>query len=169
MWCFIEVLMRMRFLPILLLMFFSFTVSCKTTTEEPQSTPAPSSTLSPQTNQSVKAEIVRARIVPVTTANGKPAHELLIDWKNTGTMPIFVVKAKFSIYTSKGDEIERMSQNSYTIFVSEKAENAIKPGEIYREPSGSGHFLLNVPPETRMPAKVKAQLIWVSAVPPASE
>jgi hypothetical protein len=153
---------------IFLVLAFGFSFACENKSTEP-SRPV-NTTVSPDDRPGfANAEIVQTRIVPIKTALGKPAHELLIDWKNTGTVPIFQVKARFKVFTASGVQIESFSQSSYFIFVTSNPEKAILPDQIYKEPSGSGHYLLKTPSETRIPAKAQAEIVSVSQSPPESE
>lgn len=86
------------------------------------------------------AEVVRARVVPFTTAMGEAAQMVLIDWKNTGGTPIRTVYADIIPIGADGTVLES-GASDYTIFAAEEESEAVQPGRVYREPNGEGFVL----------------------------
>jgi hypothetical protein len=117
---------------------------------------APSKESSPRGQP--KAEIIKTRLVPFVTAQGKSAQMVLTDWKNTGMEPIKEVYADISAYDERGNLLSA-SVKDYCIFAVESDSKAIKPGETYTEPDGEGFILIPFPPEN---AKVKRVTVTVT-------
>ena len=88
-------------------------------------------------------EIAQVKIEPYRMAQGKEVQILLIDWKNTGKLPVGLVKAELTVFDSQDRKIDQTK--SYRIFaaLSEKAE--IKPGGIYHEPKNDGFVIVPMP------------------------
>lgn len=86
------------------------------------------------------AEVVSARIVPSTNAQGRPIYMVLVDWKNTGNTPIRSVHADISILDPQGKKLD-VSAKDYTIYVVSSDNPGIAPGETYTEPNDKGYAL----------------------------
>lgn len=123
----------------------------------PLTTSPPPSTLPAAPTPSVlpvaAAEIVSYRLVDFRTATGQGRKMLLVDWKNTGTLPIYGVKADISALDYEAP--------NYTIFSSES--RPILPGQTYREPYGEGHVLL---PMEGTPNDARVSISDVKTSPP---
>jgi hypothetical protein len=86
------------------------------------------------------AEVLRARVVPFTTAEGTQAEMVLVDWKNTGTTTIRAVDADIIPYDAHGNKLES-GANNYTIFAVSDSSPGVASGEKYTEPNGEGFTL----------------------------
>ncbi len=92
------------------------------------------------TGREPKVELVRARIVPFTTANGQAAQMVLFEWRNTGPGPVTAVTARITPYDSNGRALDSGTPETM-IFAAEDSE-PVAPGRVFREPAGTGWILL---------------------------
>ena len=69
---------------------------------------------------------------------------VLVDWKNTGSTPIRVVKADIVAYDASGAELASGTKD-YTIYAASNSQSGIVAGETYAEPSGEGFVLVSTP------------------------
>lgn len=65
---------------------------------------------------------------------------LKISWKNTGSVPIDKMSADIMLYDQSG-EILKGSAEQYTIFIATTMRPAVRPGETYYPPIGSGYAI----------------------------
>jgi len=135
----------------------------------PRPVPAPSPAqlapaISPQPSSGYSAEIVKTRIAPFDTGDGVRQQMILVDWKNTGTLPIGTVNATMTFFDKHGREIEEVKD--YTIFLTESQDKTIKPGETYVEADGDGFVIIALPPLYRKAARADMVLTKVGGVPP---
>lgn len=93
----------------------------------------------------LQVRIDHSRLVPLTTPQGLSAYKLLIDWENTGALPVSLVKATLVFYDEAGRELQRV--NDYTIFMTDNPNRSVRPGEIYRMPEDAGFVYTPLPPD----------------------
>lgn len=85
-------------------------------------------------------EITQIKIEPFRMARGKEVQILLVDWKNTGKLPIGLVKAELIFFDSQDRQIDQVK--SYRIFTALNERAEIKPGNSYREPKNDGFVIV---------------------------
>jgi hypothetical protein len=107
-------------------------------------------------------EIAQIKIEPFRMAQGKEVQILLVDWKNTGKLPVGLVKAELSFFDSQDRKIDQIK--SYRIFTALSAKAEIKPGTVYREPKNDGFVIIPVP-ETTKAARATVKLTLVGPRP----
>ena len=93
--------------------------------------------------QTPQAKLTRVRIVPFINPQGRRFLMVMIDWKNTGTLPIAALFARIDLYDSDKQFMSLESASSYCIFAAEKESQKIKPGEVYQEPVGDGFVVVS--------------------------
>ena len=108
-----------------------------------------------------QAEIVRTRLIPYTTAQGKELQKLLIDWKNTGTLPIGQVTATLTFFDAGGRQIDEVK--NWSLFVTHDLKKTIKPGGIVEELNGDG-FVVTTTDDSKA-ATAKAVLTKIAGLP----
>lgn len=108
-----------------------------------------------------QAEVVRTRLVPYVTAQGKKLQMLLIDWKNTGPSPIGQVKATLTFFDADGRQIDEVK--NWSLFVTYDEKKMIKPGRIYEE-SNDGGFVVTTPDDSKA-ATATAVLTNIAGLP----
>ncbi len=113
--------------------------------------------------EAYQAEVARVRLIPWTTAQGKEAQMLLIDWKNTGAEPIGLVRATMRFFGQNGEQLDQVKD--YTIFVTYDKKKAIKPGKTYQEPDDKGFILVPMPPGFQKAVRAEAALTKIAGVP----
>lgn len=90
------------------------------------------------------AEILRVRLIPWTNPDGRALQMVLVDWKNTGSTPIRIVKADITPYDASGTPIGNGAAG-YPIFAAPDATPGIAPGAPYEEADDDGFVLVNAP------------------------
>lgn len=115
----------------------------------------------PQLPVSYQAEVVRTRLVPYITAQGKKLQMLLVDWKNTGPSPIGQVQATLTFFDADGRQIDEV--RNWTLFVTHDEKKMIKPGRTYEDLNGDG-FVITTPDDSKA-ATAKAVLTKVAGLP----
>jgi len=97
--------------------------------------------------------------------------ELRVTWRNSGNIPIHIVKAELELFGPDGNLIERYE---YPIYVAPgwefgkpddaDAKPGIAPGATYTDPPGSGHLLLPQFVGGRMVRPTSARVIKLNVV-----
>lgn len=108
-----------------------------------------------------QAEVVRTRLVPYITAQGKKLQMLLVDWKNTGPAPIGQVQATLTFFDADGRQIDEVK--NWSLFVTYDEKKMVKPGRIYEDLNGDG-FVVTTPDDSKA-ATAKAVLTKVAGMP----
>ena len=85
-------------------------------------------------------EIAKIKIEPFRMAQGKEVQILLVDWKNTGKLPVGLVKAELTFFDSQDRQIDQVKSDRIFTASNERAE--IKPGSVYREPKNDGFVIV---------------------------
>jgi hypothetical protein len=74
-------------------------------------------------------EIIEVKLLPiVNAANGKNAQQIVVTWKNTGSVPIRIVKANMAA-CGKGNAL-LFEVKDYTVFATFQDRPGIAPGEV---------------------------------------
>ena len=107
-------------------------------------------------------EIAQIKIEPFRMARGKEVQILLVDWKNTGKLPVGLVKAELTFFDSQDRQIDQVK--SYRIFTALNERTEIKPGIVYREPKNDG-FVIIPRLETTRAARATVNLTLVGPRP----
>jgi hypothetical protein len=108
-------------------------------------------------DDSMSAEIVKVRIVPFTTAQGRKAQKVVPTWKNTGTKTIRFVDADITTYDSNGMELQSGAKN-YTIYATSDSKAGVAPGKTHVTLKDAGFVLL---PGTPKATKAEIRIIRV--------
>lgn len=87
--------------------------------------------------------LVKSRTVPWKMPNGKKTKMVLIDWKNTGKVPVKAVYAEINVFDKQGRKLMG-STPDYTVFYTDNPKSAIGPGKTYKEPDGEGYVLVPI-------------------------
>jgi hypothetical protein len=88
------------------------------------------------------AEVVSVRIEPFTNPSGKQFQMVYVDWKNTGSTPVKVVRASVTIYDAQNNVVDSFTNTG--IYYN---NTGIAPGENYIEPAGEGYIVLALTPQ----------------------
>lgn len=108
-----------------------------------------------------QAEIVRIRLEPFISAQGKSVQKLLIDWKNTGSLPIGQVIATVTFFDADGRPLDEIKH--WSVFTTHDRKQMIKPDQTYQEPNTDGFVL--VTPDGSKAATAKAVLTKIAGLP----
>ena len=107
-------------------------------------------------------EIAQIKIEHFRMARGNEVQILLVDWKNTGKLPVGLVKAELTFFDNQDRQIDQVK--SYRIFTASSASGEIKPGSVYREPKSDG-FVIVPMPVTAIAARATVNLTSVGPRP----
>lgn len=83
------------------------------------------------------ATITRVRVEPFTTAQGKPAQMVYVDWRSIGTSPVAALWVDIDIKDAGGRTVEAVPKQCVYA-----QTPGIMPNAQYNEPSGSGYVYL---------------------------
>lgn len=108
-----------------------------------------------------QAEVIRVRLVPSISAQGKAVQTLLIDWKNTGTLPIGQVNATVTFFDADGRQLDEI--RNWSVFATYDRKKTIKPGQAHEEPNNDGFVFMT--PDGSKAATAKAVLTKVAGIP----
>jgi hypothetical protein len=108
-----------------------------------------------------QAEVIRVRLVPSVSAQGKVVQTMLIDWKNTGTLPIGQVNATVTFFDADGRQLDEI--RNWSVFATYDRKKMIKPGQAYEEPNNDGFVFMT--PDGSKAATAKAVLTKVAGIP----
>ena len=108
-----------------------------------------------------QAEIVRIRLEPFVTAQGKSVQKLLIDWKNTGSLSIGQVVATVTFFDADGQPLDEIKH--WSVFTTHDRKQMIRPGRTYQEPNTDGFVF--VTPDGSKAATAKALLTKIAGLP----
>jgi hypothetical protein len=114
-----------------------------------------------QVTGSYQAEVVRVRLVPYTNPQGRILQMLLIDWKNTGTLPIGLVNATVTFFDADGQQLDEI--RNWSVYATHDQKKAIKPGQAYEALPGDGFVFMT--PDGAKAATANAVLTKVAGVP----
>jgi hypothetical protein len=90
----------------------------------------------------LSVEIVKVRVQPFRTAQGKGTRMVCVDWKNTGNRAIRRVTATTRGFDAEDNEVEVMPVSDYDICVTAGNDRpGIALGETYYEPNDEGHVI----------------------------
>jgi hypothetical protein len=117
-------------------------------------TVAASPKLTPAANQTAQVALVRYRIILFRTAQGIDTKMLMVDWKNTGKVPVRIVKADIDVYDASGNRLSASAKDHH-LYAAARDEPGIKPGQTFQTKSGEGYILLSY---DGTPAKVKVRV-----------
>jgi hypothetical protein len=129
--------------------------------ESGQQTTQQAAQLAGQVTGGYQAEVVRVRLVPFTNPQGKVLQMLLIDWKNTGTLPIGQVNATVTFFDADGQQLDEI--RNWSVFATHDQKKAIKPGQAYEALNNDG-FVFMTPDGTKA-TTAKAVLTKVAGAP----
>jgi hypothetical protein len=110
---------------------------------------------------SYQAEVVRVRLVPFTNPQGKVLQMMLIDWKNTGTLPIGQVNATVTFFDADGQQLDEI--RNWSVFATYDPKKTIKSGQAYEALNIDGFVFIT--PDGTKAATAKAVLTKVAGVP----
>ncbi len=114
-----------------------------------------------QPSGNYQAEVIRVRLVPSLSAQGKAVQTLLIDWKNTGTLPIGQVNATVTFFDADGRQLDEIK--NWSVFATYDRKKMIKPGQAHEEPNNDGFVFMT--PDGSKAATAKAVLTKVAGIP----
>jgi hypothetical protein len=90
-----------------------------------------------------QAKIMRVRIVPFTNPQGRRFQMVMIDWRNTGTLPIAALFVRVDLYDVKGQFMSLESAASMCVFAAETESQKVQPSKTYQEPAGDGFVVVS--------------------------
>lgn len=108
-----------------------------------------------------QADVIRVRLVPSLSAQGKAVQTLLIDWKNTGTLPIGQVNATVTFFDADGRQLDEIK--NWSVFATYDRKKMIKPGQAHEELNKDGFVFMT--PDGSKAATAKAVLTKVAGLP----
>jgi predicted RNA-binding Zn-ribbon protein involved in translation (DUF1610 family) len=89
------------------------------------------------------AEIIGVRLEPFTTAQGRQAQAVYVDWKNSGNRPVRVVDVQIDVFDEEGFRIEHACGNN-CIYAEFGSSPGVQPGETWTTPRDRGRILPTV-------------------------
>lgn len=119
------------------------------------------SSASSASEEAPQVEISRVRIVPFVNSQGRKLQMVMIDWKNTGALPIAALHVSLDLYDEKGQLMKEESLASECIFTAKRQGQAIKPGDAYEEPIGEGIVVLS--PTGNSARRAEVEIVRVDA------
>lgn len=89
----------------------------------------------------VSAEIVSSRLVSFkSNATKLPLQRVKTTWKNTGTLPIRVIEARF---TFRDERKQVINTTDYTLYAASSSDAGVPPGRTYSTPKDEGFVFIN--------------------------
>lgn len=121
------------------------------------SNPSPTSTPTPADKP--QAKVSRIRLVPFTSESMTNAQMVLVDWENTGTVPIYEVYARIDLYDSANQLMEFSSSKSQCIFAAAREDQKIEPGKEYKQKDGEGFVVIEMPGSSARAKRVSVEIV----------
>lgn len=111
--------------------------------------------------QTYQAEILRVRLAPFVSPQGKTLQIVLIDWKNTGTLPIGQVSATVTFFDADGQQLDEIK--NWSVFTTYDRKKMIQPGQTVQGSNNDGFVFLT--PDGTKAATATAVLTKAASVP----
>lgn len=116
--------------------------SCVKALNSPPSSSTSRSSTSRSSSTEAQATLVGSRLVATTTGSGQPAKMVMVDWRNTGSVPIRSVFADIVAYDANGARLQSGAPD-YCVFVVDNASPGVQPGQVHYA-TGPGFLLMPV-------------------------